>query len=422
MASKSNGNGSSSALQRFLIGGGTLLVVVLTLIGAILLAMQDTPPEETPLAQASPTPLIVATTPAPPPATNTPVPAPPGDTPTATATLAVAPVEISPTPTTTETPAPLPAATETPTLPPPPPTDTPIPAAPPPTVAEKGGPCQPPANWVLYQVQVGDTLNLLAERTLVSVADLQQVNCLESFTILPGQTIYLPFPPPTATPRPEPTPTGTRRPTPTRTPAPTTPKIGNVNVTADMGAGKILVVVTGENFDPRAQGFRAELRGPTTVILQIGPTATSTSFEGQAPLSAMVLSERYDLVVINPTGRLDIRTDVWPPSDATPTAIPSPPEISRVSPSSGRINQDVLLTIQGRNFFPKQLKFRVELKLDDGSLTVEVFVDERDRPATSTSFDVLIPANALVSGNYDLLVTNPDGQTDIERFAYDALN
>ena len=106
----------------------------------------------------------------------------------------------------------------------------------------------------------------------------------------------------------------------------------------------------------------------------------------------------------------------------TPTPTPAPPEITRVSPSSGRISEDVRLTVQGRNFRPLEPGFLVELQSDDGTLTVVLPVDESVRPATSTSFDVIITSGTLTTGTYDLLVTNPDGQTDIERDAYDALN
>lgn len=423
MATSPNGNGNSSSLQRFLIGGGTLLVVILTLIGAILLAMQESPAEKTPVAQVSPTPPVLPTTPVSPPPTNTPTPTQPPETPTATFTAeTLTPVEVSPTATFTPVP---PAPSDTPTPLPPSPTATPVPPPPSPTqpsATPAEGPCQPPASWVVYQVQVGDTLNSLAARTNSTVFDLQQVNCLESFTIFPGQSIYLPFTPPTPTPTPLPSPTGTRRATPTRTATPISPKISSVVAHVDEGAGQIVLIVTGENFRPQEQGFRAELLGPTTVSLQVGPAATSTSFEGRAPVSELdLVTGEYDLVVINPNGRLDTRVGVWPPSNATPTATPAPPEITRVSPSSGQADQDVRLTIQGRNFRPLEAGFRVELQLDDGSLTVDVPVDESVRPATGTSFDVFIASGTLVSGIYDLLVTNPDGQTDIERFAYDAL-
>jgi hypothetical protein len=158
----------------------------------------------------------------------------------------------------------------------------------------------------------------------------------------------------------------------------------------------------------------------TRIELQLGDARTSSSFEASAPVSELEMGE-YDLVVINPDGLLDIREEVYPPKDTTPTPTPAPPEITRVSPSSGKISEDVRLTVQGRNFRPLEPSFLVEIQSDDGTLTVELPVDESVRPATSTSFDVLILSGSLERGLYDLLVTNPDGQTDIERFAYDAI-
>jgi LysM repeat protein len=423
-------NGASSPTQRLLIGIGTLIVVILTLMGAIFLAMQDSPAEPTagatqPVAQISPTAVAVVT--------NTPSATPsatplPTDTPTAT------PLP----PTDTDTPTPLPPPTDTPTIiadtppPPPPATDTPV-AAPPPeepsatplpppptqpvgTVAA----CQPPPGWITYQVQVGDTLNELAARTNTTVNELVQVNCLQSFTVRPGDIIALPFEPPVPTATVTPGPTGTRGPTPTRTATPIGPRINSATVNIDLPNNLITVIVTGENFRSQEAGFRAELRGFSTIPLQLGEARTSTSFEATAPLDELGLGE-YDLVVINANGRLDVRENVWPTSSSTATPTPAPPIISRVSPSSGQITSQIRLTVQGSSFRPLETGFRVELQLDDGSLNVEVFVDETVRPATSTSFDVLIEANTLISGDYDMLVTNPDGRTDIERLAYRAI-
>ena len=49
-----------------------------------------------------------------------------------------------------------------------------------------------PSDWVVYQVQPGDNLSLIAERTGATVAELQGVNCLESETILIGAALYVP--------------------------------------------------------------------------------------------------------------------------------------------------------------------------------------------------------------------------------------
>ncbi|HIP71928.1 MAG TPA: LysM peptidoglycan-binding domain-containing protein, partial [Anaerolineae bacterium] len=105
-----------------------------------------------------------------------------------------------------------------------------LPAAPPPPPP----PCGPPAHWVRYMVQYGDTLYALARRTGSTVYAIMQANCMSSTTLYAGQTIYLrvypaapttPPPIPSATPLPTMTavPTNTPIPTPTDTPIPVPP-------------------------------------------------------------------------------------------------------------------------------------------------------------------------------------------------------
>jgi hypothetical protein len=277
--------------------------------------------------------------------------------------------------------------------------------------------CQPPANWVVYLAQPGDTLEVLARRTNVSVFDLQRANCLESFALQPNQPLYLPFPPPTATIPNTPTLTRVPGPTPTRTATPVAPRINEATVRVNDDT--ITVFVIGENFRSRDSGFRAQLVGPSTIELSLGEARTITNFEATGPASQIV-EGFYDLIVTNPDGYLDVRENVYPPSASAPTATPAPPEVSRVSPSSGSISSDITMTIQGLNFQPLVSGFEVELQKTDGTLTVSYNVDQSSRPATSTSFDIIITAGSLTAGSYDLLVTNPNGQTDIERFAYTA--
>lgn len=55
-------------------------------------------------------------------------------------------------------------------------------------------PCGPPGGWVNYVVKSGDTLFQIGLAHNVTVAQLQQANCLGSSTyIQAGQTIYVPF-------------------------------------------------------------------------------------------------------------------------------------------------------------------------------------------------------------------------------------
>lgn len=85
-------------------------------------------------------------------------------------------------------------------------------------------PCGAPTGWVQYRVQAGDTLYALSRVLGVSVAQLQQANCLGlSTTIRAGSYLWVPFLPPTRTPAPTAIPATAAPPTqepPTRTTIP----------------------------------------------------------------------------------------------------------------------------------------------------------------------------------------------------------
>ena len=158
----SNANGPqaqrTSSPRRVLVTILTVLVVVATVLAASILTFLDRPPRPT---------VVVADTP-----THGPIKSP--TSPPVAGT--------SPTPTATRSPMP-PSLTATPT---PRPTVTPTAL------------CVHPANWLLYAVLEGDTLQSLALRHGISVQFLVQANCLDSQTILPGQVIWVP--PPYVTP------------------------------------------------------------------------------------------------------------------------------------------------------------------------------------------------------------------------------
>lgn len=65
-------------------------------------------------------------------------------------------------------------------------------------------PCGPPAGWVRYLIQPGDTLHRLSLLLGVSVPQLMNANCLTSTQILAGSYLWVPFlpppPPPTMAP------------------------------------------------------------------------------------------------------------------------------------------------------------------------------------------------------------------------------
>ena len=85
-------------------------------------------------------------------------------------------------------------------------TDTPPPGSPTPTTPTPTAsptPCpSPPAGWVPYTVQPGDTLSELAMLAGVTQEQVLEVNCLTSSELMGGQVLFLP-------PLPTPTPCGT---------------------------------------------------------------------------------------------------------------------------------------------------------------------------------------------------------------------
>jgi len=179
-----------------LIGLAAASAVGLTVVVALLLALQDLPvgvqppaPEAQPTVQPALqfTPFTPALGP-----TDTPgivLPA---------ATATILPPPLAPT----FTPVPEGAATATATATPP----TPLPSPTPVVVTLPPLPqvCTPPYGWVAYTVQVGDTLNELAYRYRAGVSLLMQANCLDNQVVYPGQLIFLP--PVVFTPTPPPPP------------------------------------------------------------------------------------------------------------------------------------------------------------------------------------------------------------------------
>ncbi|HRV91041.1 MAG TPA: LysM peptidoglycan-binding domain-containing protein [Anaerolineae bacterium] len=420
----SNGSETSSTMQRLLIGAATLIVIILTVAAAIFLAI---PRSETPTVPPATTvvnvqPLFTATF------TLTPSPAIETSTPTATleqpTTEAVEPTD---TPTATSTP------TNTPALPP-----TPVPPVEIPTQAViivtatpvpptfTPNPCAPPQGWVEYVVQPGDTLSTLGQIVNMGQTDLQQINCLASSVVVPGQTIYLPFIPPVATvtntTTPLPTPTSTRPSTPT----PIAPIIDEVDArdvaTNDPAIRQIIVVAVGRNFRPREAGFKAELTGPTLIRLNVDLSSSNTSIRATKLVSESLVTGlvpgTYDLIITNPDGRSDIANGVYP--RGTPTPTPPPPDIFDVSPSSGRITDQVTLTITGQNFIPRDIRVQLQRSIGGGT-TYEL--DVETSTATASSLRAIIRANQLTqTGSYDVIVINRDNQTAVEREAYDGIN
>jgi hypothetical protein len=129
---------------------------------------------------------------------------------------------------------------------------------------------------------------------------------LPSYTIQPGQIVYLPFNPPTPTITYTPTPTPARTDTPTTIPRPPEIFVIIISVSRDV------IVVQGRNFEIDEAGFRVQLTGPTgTINLDLGDLRSSTGFEARIPAS--VPGGDYDLRVINPDDQFAIRRVTLPP-------------------------------------------------------------------------------------------------------------
>ena len=303
---------SGSKIQRIAIGAGALIVVLLTVIVAIFLTLQDLPsgedsgetpvvviaPTETTATTVTPVPLPTFATIIPPTeASDTPVPTP-TISPTAqsvepTATI-VEPTLIAPT----DTPLPPPSLTPT-TIP----IDTPQPASDQP--AGPTGECQPPAGWTAYVAQIGDTYASLAARTGTTVFELQRVNCPETATLNVGETIYLPGAPAsvpsTSTPRPDPERTAT--------PVPLTPEIDEIipNKVDTSGDKNAIIVVLGQNFNLRRVELRAKSGVPVIALRLREQTPSEVSFEAVIPCTLAVGT--YDMIVTNVSGRLAVEED-----------------------------------------------------------------------------------------------------------------
>ena len=153
------GKAGDNSWRQLAAGLAVAGVVLLTLLGSVLLTLQDVS------GRLTPTPVAWATA-----------------TSTATQPSFTPLLTLPPTATSTETPSPVVEVTAT-LLPP---TAT-LPPLPTPTPA-----CLPPASWRIYIVQRGDTLVALAWRTGTTVSAIMQANCLSSQTIYAGQRLYLP--------------------------------------------------------------------------------------------------------------------------------------------------------------------------------------------------------------------------------------
>jgi LysM repeat protein len=109
---------------------------------------------------------------------------------------------------------------------------TPTPSA---TPTQTPTSCLPPAGWMAYTTQPGDTLENLALARGISVIEIVQGNCLETADVPPGSTLFLPPLLPSTTPSPSNTPTNTQTLPPSSTSISCGPPAGWVKYTVKPG-------------------------------------------------------------------------------------------------------------------------------------------------------------------------------------------
>lgn len=68
-------------------------------------------------------------------------------------------------------------------------------ATPTPAVTNTTAPCSQPPGWIVYTIQAGDYLGRIASTYNITLAQLREVNCLGSLSVIrPGQKLYVPSP------------------------------------------------------------------------------------------------------------------------------------------------------------------------------------------------------------------------------------
>lgn len=157
--------------------------------------------------------------------------------------------------------------------------------------------CVPRSDWAsTYVVQSGDTLFSIAQRVNLSLADLQNGNCISNPNLLQvGQSLRVPFVPATAVPA------NTLPPPPTATPIPSGP-----NLRAD----NILIT----------QGECTTIRWDVANVRQVYFEGQPTNASGSQQVCPTIDST-YTLLVVYQDGKqapFTIRVQVTLPPEATP--------------------------------------------------------------------------------------------------------
>ena len=140
--------------------------------------------------------------------------------------------------------------------------------------------CYPPANWLIYLVQPGDTLTSIAQRFNTSVYQLIQANCLANASIFAGQNLRVPpvFFTPTPTPMPSDTPTDT--PTSSITPTDTPTGIPTIFVPTDTPTPSVTPTPTSTPVSQTPSPSATAAPSPTSSLT---PTPSPSQFPTLAP-------------------------------------------------------------------------------------------------------------------------------------------
>ncbi|NCP15829.1 LysM peptidoglycan-binding domain-containing protein [bacterium] len=171
--------------------------------------------------------------------------------------------------------------------------------------------CTPPAGWLAYLVQPGDTLEGLAERYRIPSEQLSQANCLMTASLLPGSYLYVP-------------------PVPTRTPVPCGAPSGWIRYT----------ILKGDTLYSLAQYYqvtvqqlqRANCMGSSTILITgkqiyVPPMPTRTPPLTFTPSLTLTLTS-----TLTPTPSPVTPSATPLPATATPTASDTPTQTPTNSP------------------------------------------------------------------------------------------
>lgn len=194
--------------------------------------------------------------------------------------------------------------------------------------------CGPPATWVRYIVQPGDTLFSLAQQRGTTVYAVLQANCLSSSYLLAGRQIYLPPLPATVTPLPSETPLPTAPPQPptitatpplpTATPSATPPL---PTITATPSATPLPAPTQTATAPPPATTIPSATPTQTATATTAPPDPTMTPTPSLTPLPSATATH-------TPTPTATAAPTETPTPSQTPTAVPTDTPTATPEPSA----------------------------------------------------------------------------------------